>query len=505
MKILFFHACAFNKAPLCELIDEAEKFAREGNEVFFAYCGGTMEGCFSNPVMNRLDCKVCSHSMRKSLKMLDPSVKLMDLSKLAVNKLFDWQYDTAAEIKQIKYKEVEIGYAVMSLYISTTRNLSPKIDAQTKPYFDALLTSCATLVDAFASAIDTVLPDKVCLFNGRYFESRPALAVPRLRNIPTDVYELIDGPDGKYRKVIFRNALPHNINALQSLMEDGWNKSKKSLEEKIAIGKSFFEKRRNGIAAGDKVYVAGQTAGLLPEGWDETKCNIAIFNSSEDEFASIGTEFEKYSVYPSQIEGIRSLLKRFAGDDKYHFYLRVHPNLGKIKYKYHLDLYKLDKEYDNITVIPAMDPISSYSLMDAAEKVVVFGSSMGVEASYWKKPVILLSGSMYYNYDICYKPKDEAQLVSLLRTENLPSKFDELSCCKYGFYILDKDRGEYKESYHYFNYNPFDVKIGGKVFHGTYCQKMLGSRKLYAGYVAALREVAKLMSRPAHKIPKEEE
>ena len=54
-------------------------------------------------------------------------------------------------------------------------------------------------------------------------------------------------------------------------------------------------------------------------------------------------------------------------------------------------------------------------------------------------------------------------------------------------------------------YNPFDVKIGGKVFHGTYCQKMLGSRKLYAGYVAALREVAKLMSRPAHKIPKEEE
>lgn len=87
--------------------------------------------------------------------------------------------------------------------------------------------------------------------------------------------------------------------------------------------------------------------------------------------------------------------------------MRVHPNLKNVHYQYHLLLYDLSLKYPNITVIGADSDISTYDIMDNAEKVIVFGSTMGLESSYWGKPVILLSGSFYYYMNVCYIPKSK--------------------------------------------------------------------------------------------------
>ena len=117
------------------------------------------------------------------------------------------------------------------------------------------------------------------------------------------------------------------------------------------------------------------------------------------------------------------------------FYLRIHPNLKGVSHKAHMELYNL-KKYQNITVIPPESQVSSYALMDACDKVVTFGSSTGVEASYWGKPSILVGRSFYEMTGACYHMKSREQLVSAINHELAPK--DQVGALKYAYFVLDR-------------------------------------------------------------------
>lgn len=505
MKILFYNACSFWKSPLCELLDEAERLSRDGNDVFFVSCGGVMNCCDSNLLSNSLDCKVCRLSEKMTLPMLNKSVHILNLNEYKSNKQYHWNYKKAQDIKHIKYKDIPIGYGVMSTYITNTRNLNPLINDETRLFFDNCLSQAAALTDAFSRLIEDISPDRVCLFNGRFFEVSPIVQFSLKNSIPLDVYELLGGYGKLYYKTIFENTIAHDIDYITSQMTSAWDNSKKSLDERIKIGKSFFEKRRNGVTAGDKVYIKNQEKGLLPSKWNPKKTNIVIFNSSEDEFAAVGDKYEQYAMFPSQIEGIKSILKMCEQDKSIHFYLRIHPNLSDVSYKYHTELYELPRRYSNITVIPAKEAVSTYDLLDAANKVIVFGSTMGIESSYWGKPVILLAGALYRNLNVCHIPRSKEELYSCIIDERLEVlNKDMLPFYKYGFFFLDIGRSTRPASFDFFDYNRFTVTIGKKQFHGTNCQKLLGSSKLYAYFIAILRELSRIIKKNKYKMPLEE-
>jgi hypothetical protein len=118
-----------------------------------------------------------------------------------------------------------------------------------------------------------------------------------------------------------------------------------------------------------------------------------------------------------------------------HFYLRIHPNLKGVTHRDHMDLYQL-KQYPNITIIPPESMVSTYALMDACEKVVTFGSTTGVEASYWGKPSILVGRSYYEMLDACYHVKSKEELAEALKAQLAPK--DRLGADKYGYFQVDR-------------------------------------------------------------------
>lgn len=503
MKILFYHASAFNKAPFCEQLDEAERLYREGHEIYFVTCGGAINACASNFLSNPMDCKICQYSAQQSLKLLNKGIHRIVLPNITTR--YTWSYTTADELKHIVYGNVPIGYSVLSTYISQTRNMNPLIDNSTRPFFDHLLDEAAKLVDAIDKLYQEIKPDKLCTFNGRLFESSPIVQYAISRHIPFDINELIGGHGKPYYKVIFHNHIAHDIEYLTELIEDAWNKSTKSESDRISIGNSFFENRRSGVEAGDKVYISKQQKGLLPSDWDAQKRNIVFFNSSEDEFASVGDAYESYALFSSQLEGIKRILELTKDCKDIHFYVRVHPNLSNITYRYHLDLYELPKLYPHVTVIPATEKVSTYSLMEAAEKIIVFGSTMGIESSYWGKPVILLAGAMYYNLGVCHIPHTEQDMLKMILDPKLPTaQCHRNQYYKFGFYFMDTERSICPTGYEYFNYNPFEIRIGKQSFHGTYCQKFLGSSSLYAYIVAIGRKMAQILCKNQYTLPLEE-
>ena len=137
--------------------------------------------------------------------------------------------------------------------------------------------------------------------------------------------------------------------------------------------------------------------------------------------------------------------------------------------------YILPEQYNNITVIPGADSISTYDLMDAAEKVVVFGSTMGLEAAYWNKPVILLAGANYYYSDLCYVPKSEEELSDLLESTLKPKKNDNV--IKWGFYMMYRNP---EDKWHYVPPTAQFFHIGNFEWFAVHALKLLGSSKLYA-------------------------
>ena len=197
------------------------------------------------------------------------------------------------------------------------------------------------------------------------------------------------------------------------MAEKLWDMDGVPMSEKQRLGTEFYEKRRNSQMAGDRVYTLNQVNGLLPENFSRDKENIVIFNSSEDEFASIGKDFDDYQLFKNQTAGIQFLLKNLPAD-KYQIYVRIHPNLTRVKYDYVMELFELPKKYENVTLIPPDSKVSTYALMDAADKVVVFGSTMGAEASYSGKPVILVGPSFYYFLNVAYTPESEQELIDLI-------------------------------------------------------------------------------------------
>ena len=449
----------------------------EKTKVYFLICDGGLKPCYSNKTADPAICSICKFNSWTGLQPFKDKIEILKLSQFNSTQLkskSSFDYDSVDTIKKMKYKDVQIGYGALSSYISFTRNLEPVINTDFRNYFDDLLFSQTVLTDALLEIISQKNINECYFFNGRTADTRPLYDTCKTKNIAFKSLELIRKEDDEFYVNEFSNCLPHDIDYHSSRMTKLWEETPDSNEEKTKIGSSFFESRRNGKLVGDRrVYTSSQEGGVLPSGFDEAKRNMVIFISSEDEFAGIGDIFEDKALFKTQKHGILTILEKYKNSPNMHFYIRVHPNLANVEYSYHTSLIDFEKNYNNATVIDAHSKVSSYALIDAAETVITFGSSTGVEACFWGKPVILLAGAFYYYLDVCYKPKTETELFKLLETK-LPVK-EKIAAIKYGYYIVSFTKYTSKNSLSPRPMKLFNKKVGFKHQH----LKILGSSSLY--------------------------
>ena len=350
-----------------------------------------------------------------------------------------FEYSDNESIKKLEYRHVFIGHGALANYVSLTRNATPRVDDGFRLYFDHQLNGLCAYVDCVEKVFDDVSPDVVSFVTGRNAEQRPFLDLAKHRNIRFRAAELAATPadSGVLHKVVFENSLPHDITLAGRLIEQVWREGGEADEEKREIGRSFYESRASGVKlnALDLTYTSRFKAGALPPNIDLSRKHLVIFNSSEDEYAAVGQGFDEYAVFPSQFDGIVALMDALKDSD-YQVFLRIHPNLMGIDYPFHTDLYALEKRYGNLTVIPPDSPVSSYALLEVADKVVVFGSTIGLESAYRGKPTILLAGAFYYNLGVCYVPRSADEAIALVLDVGLPPKDNVLGAVKCGYYIL---------------------------------------------------------------------
>lgn len=495
MKVVIYSVSSLSAPALGVLMDEAEIYLENGHDVDFVYCDGLSQRCSINLFGSSIVCNHCRLLHRVFLSRRSKSLNVIPLSRYKNGADFvkhNWRYDTVEDIKEIKYSDIEIGYSSLSAYIDKTRNIDPIIDDLFVDFFDRLLDSAVAVVDLLENLIVTSKPDLIVSFNARLFDNNPLLTITKKRDVNYNCVELyLLDENGVRYKEYYGNKLPHNYLKWTENIYNTWADNSCAEEQKQKIGCSFFYKRRNKEYTGDvSIYIEDQQKGLKPDNVDISKFNIVIFNSSEDELAALGTEFSSKNVFINQLEGIRAILMHFKANPKYHFYLRIHPNLSKIKYSYHLDLLSLPNEFSNLTVIPGTSPVDSYSLLEMADKVVVFSSSMGVESLFWGKPVVVLGNTFYYGLKGLYKPSTPEECFEYIEQKLLPqSNYDAI---KYGYYLMHKNP---ERTFRYVDFNSCKFYYRGRTLPCAKYQTILSSNMVFLGFNSGVILFSKIISK----------
>lgn len=455
MKILIQNT--YPETPHLETeLEIALNYLNEGNEVYFLSSIKQFKHCYFNPE-NKLYRKYLAASIFSSglqvLREVAPkNSKIYELDYPSVNLSADIypQINSIKELKKVTFDDFDIGMGVASSLISYKRDHEFDIVANNKIIKDAFFTSLYVY-----KSLEILLKqfefDKVILFNGRFVENRPLLRLCQKFNISYATHERA-GMLNHY--LVRENNIPHSIQYAANEIEELWNTSKE--EDKETIGRDFFVKRRNKSQQGWHSYTLGQEEGLLPKELTNNHRRIVIFNSSIDEFE--GIDGYENIIYSTDNEAIGLICDFFKNDKKTHIYLRVHPNLKGLENTQMKQLWQLDKDYQNLTFIAAEEAIDSYALMEVADVVLTFGSTMGIEAAFWGKPVVFAGRSFAEDLNCFYKPTSHDELIDLLSTSNL-SPLPKLDAIKYGYW-----EQRYGQKFEY--YEPNSVTTGsfkGKV------------------------------------------
>ncbi len=426
MKILLYSNQGLAPRHLGIELETIENLKADGHELHILKCDNQLEGCFFNPCHNLLGCAICeTRTHRFHQKIGVDQSRVYKLEKISEAQKFDIPFfENIDELMNFEFDGVNIGRGVASSIISLRRNF--EISSHTEKDFIAFQTRMAINVYLnFKKYVELLNPEEIYLFNGRFAECHPILGLAKKYNLR---FKSMEVSSSKKRYEIYDNHLPHSIEKRIGRLEKIWNSA--VAEERIKVAKSWFEKRRAGTNKIGIVFTGDQNENELPKGFDSNLMNIAIFNSSEDEMKVI--EEWQHDIFENQNQVIEELVKHFANHPKIHFYLRVHPNLGKVDNAQSRGIKVMN--YPNLTIIPSSDSVDTYALMQACDKTISFGSTTGIEATYWGKPSILFGKSFYQTLDCVYHPANFPELFEITAKQNLKAK-PKANTYKHAFYV----------------------------------------------------------------------
>jgi len=384
----------------------------QGNQLYSISCNNVLTSCYYNPSHNLVACAVCESRCNTFQRKGNSNINYIKLERFSINNEITFEPELD-KIIQLEYKGINIGRGVASSIISTSREYSLEAIPNINDIIKINIEMAINCILNFKKFIKEFNPSGVFLFNGRFAEVHAIVEL--CKSLELDVYTYESG-GSKEKYIVKKNTTVHNISSFQ---EDMHELSRAiSMDKIVKEGKKIFSDRIKGVQ--DQLYNFNkfQEKGLIPNNFDDSKNNIALFNSSEDEMKVI-KDWE-FNLYSFQNEAIMKIIDFYKGDENVHIYLRCHPNLLDVANTQTKELNSFKS--DNLTIIGSEETIDTYSLIKACDKTVTFGSTVGIEATYLSKPSILLGNSFYKGMGCVYEPETFESLFELLDSKNLDFK-----------------------------------------------------------------------------------
>jgi hypothetical protein len=384
-------------------LEIVQRHLDEGDQVTLCFWSATLP--YGEPWGPFHDSDIKGTAFKRGLEVLDKrngTLTVVDeISTKEIRQLPHQDFPNAnriehsEELRHLTWMGLDAGEAALSSLITRVRLPSFPLE----PYRDtanaALRTFCLSYLGS-KSILAQKHFDIAYVFNGRFCATRGILRALNEANCDVRVHERASSNE----KFALYTAPVHHRSYFQDCVKSFWAASIHTPAQRNELGSRFFKDRANGQSKDWPSFTAHQ---------DKKHCSIdrkniklvSYFSSSDDEQLAAGDAFQQYG-YPTQDGAVHDLCEIVKNSNDLHLIIRVHPHLRikpEASWKY------LCKHVDspNIELIPPDSQINSYSLLESSDLVLSYGSTVGVEATFHRKPSAILGSSYYDELEVTNK------------------------------------------------------------------------------------------------------
>lgn len=328
------------------------------------------------------------------------------------------------DFTKLYYENFDYGLAV----IGELATGLGKYRLQPSSHYDLYNNLSSIAINFYKNCIDFFYSqniDEVFVFNGRLIGMRAPLRAAQQLNIPVSTFEF----SGNNSYILAKNSYVQDQSAYKKQIEDTLS------SKNFNAGKEFFEKQQTNI----NKFTSDFSKNTLPLDFNSNLINIVFFNTTQYEICSL-REYVNEEFLPEQDSTLlmAAIAYYFQKNPQYHFYIRVHPNM-KAEFSTQIEDLRIlnNLSLPNLTIIWPEETVNSYTLMKNCQKVITFGSTTGIEATYWGIPSIVCGNNLCPCSEYAYYPKNMRELIDLIQDDDLPPKNQE-TAIRWGYFQQKK-------------------------------------------------------------------
>lgn len=370
----------------------------QGVPVIQFVCDAGMDHCMLGSILNDpLDSPPCAICIRQSKRMYihsniawfdnQPSAEVRsEIDDLSIQQLSDYQY-----------QNIPLGALVLPAIRWVLRCYHLPENEDTKTLFRSYILAAENIATQFSNLITKEKPQKVVVFNGMTFPEATARWVAQQNNIPVITHEVGLQPFSAFFTYGQATAYPIKIAENFSLNDQ----QNKILDE-------YLEQRFQGNFS-----MAGVNF------WPTMRTLSSSFNNLSAKFKQIVPIFTNVIfdtsqthanvIFENMFDWLDHVLVIIQKSPDTLFVIRAHPDEarpGKASRESVSDWAKLNRvdTLENVVFVDATEYFSSYELIQKSKFVLIYNSTIGLEATLLGIPVLCAGKSRFTQTETVYLP-----------------------------------------------------------------------------------------------------
>jgi Capsule polysaccharide biosynthesis protein len=347
-----------------------------------------------------------------------PAPEMLARARRSATEMLRGCGDTAAVCALTHEGFAEIGWGVLSSVVDMTRNPFVSLNTHAR-LFEQFLQSALLTYELVRAAIRQFGPETVVLFNGRYATTRAVFAAARAEGARALIHDR--GRDKDHYWLATEPILDPDY--IQRCIVEFWR------TDLAPAGEQFFHERRARVEKLWRSYTKRQTVGRIPAAMRDAARWVVFFTSSDDEYVAVGDKYLN-RAFPDQIDAVRAVEKALSAFPGHRLCVRIHPNVATKSREQIAFWRKL--EVPGGIVVAAEEDFDSYAILERADVVCSYGSTVGIEATYWGKPSLLTGRSIYDRLGATFNATGIEQIRDFVAQ---PIVFPQLGALMYGAFF----------------------------------------------------------------------
>jgi len=420
-KVLFFSPRWMGIHQSWECLIALALTLRYGTDCFFLHCGKVKTACdlWRKEKRGRHLCSLCDYYLSFFLDTLHLEHK--DLSRYAniqeLKNSMKQSLEKAGENlwEGYMYKDLNLKEMVGASFCRYLREYRIQHTPSNFRVLKDFLLSAALIEHLFLLVLEEQKPDLAILMNGKFFPERIAFELCKRKGIPVVTHER--------GALIGTITLNWNAPVIPYSCEQGWKSfhsrdltplENKELDEYL-YGRRFGKKMQVNFWPSIQEDVSSIETQLNVR-FDEQPCDVLFTNVIWDTAV-----YHEDTIFPSMFDWINETIRIYSGFKGRRLFVRIHPSEIRDPFletveKSRDSIYRaFPRLPENVIIIPPESNISSYTLIDKCQKVIVYTSTIGLEAAILGKPVIQCAHSNYSGKGFTIEPASGEEYERALR------------------------------------------------------------------------------------------